>query len=60
MSFNPISPRYLDEQAFDVFWLNSERGALGMALHEIIHFVWFRVWQDALFAIRRRNTSARV
>ena len=30
MSFNPISPRYLDEQAFDVFWLNSERGALGI------------------------------
>ena len=46
MSFNPISPRYLDERAFDVFWLNSERGALGMALHEIIHFVWFRVWQE--------------
>ena len=23
-----------------------ERGALGMALHEIIHFVWFRAWQE--------------
>lgn len=46
MSFNPISPRYLDERAFDVFWRNSERGARGMALHEIIHFVWFHAWQQ--------------
>lgn len=45
ISLNPISPRYLDSSSFDVFYLNSERGALGMALHEITHFVWFYVWQ---------------
>lgn len=44
-TFNPISPRYLDERAFDNFWLESEKGALGIAIHEIIHFVWFYVWQ---------------
>ncbi len=44
ISLNPICPRYLETTSFDVFYKNSHRGALGMALHEIIHFVWFDVW----------------
>ncbi|MCB2286611.1 hypothetical protein LGK99_05770 [Clostridium algidicarnis] len=43
---NPISPRYLDNDSFDIFYLNSEKGALGLSLHEIIHFVWFYVWNN--------------
>ncbi len=46
ISLNPVSPRYLKEHSFDVFYLNSERGALGNALHEMVHFVWFAVWHD--------------
>ena len=46
ISLNPVSPRYLKEHSFDVFYLNSERGALGNALHEMVHFVWFAVWND--------------
>lgn len=46
VSLNPIEPRFLREHAFDIFWYNSERGAIGEAIHEIIHFVWFHVWQD--------------
>ena len=46
ISLNPVSPRYLKEHSFDVFYLNSERGALGIALHEMVHFVWFAVWND--------------
>lgn len=45
ITLNPISPRYLKEQRFDIFCASSERGALGMTLHEIVHFVWFHVWQ---------------
>lgn len=44
VSMNPISPRFLWERRFDVFYLNSERGAIGVGIHEIIHFVWFYVW----------------
>lgn len=44
ITLNPIAPRYLKERSFDVFYKNSEKGALGMALHEITHFVWFEVW----------------
>jgi len=45
ITLNPIEPRWLADTIFDVFYQNSERGALGTALHEIIHFVWFDVWQ---------------
>lgn len=44
ISMNPISPRFLEEESFEVYYENSERGALGISLHEIIHFVWFQVW----------------
>ncbi len=44
VSMNPISPRFLQERRFEVFWLNSERGAIGVSIHEMIHFVWFHVW----------------
>ena len=46
LSMNPICPRYLDTHSFDIFYLNSERGALGMSLHELIHFFWFHVWHQ--------------
>ena len=45
ITFNCISPRYLENSSFDVFYLNSENGAIGLAIHEIIHFVWFYVWR---------------
>ena len=46
VSLNPVSPRFLEAHAFEVFYLNSERGALGMALHEMTHFLWFHVWHE--------------
>lgn len=46
ISLNPVSPRYIETSTFDVFYLNSERGALGLSLHEITHFLWFKKWQD--------------
>ncbi len=48
MTFNPISPRYLEKHTFDNFYLESERGALGTAMHEMIHFVWFYIWENIL------------
>lgn len=46
ITLNPVCPRFLEEHAFDVFHLNSERGALGVSLHEMIHFLWFHVWNS--------------
>ena len=41
---NPICPRFLREHYFDIFYKNSEKGALGLSLHEVIHYIWFHVW----------------
>lgn len=46
ISMDPVVPRYLTEQAFDMFYLNSEKGFIGIAIHEMIHFVWFYVWNE--------------
>ena len=44
ITLNPICPRFLREEKFDLFYMNSERGALGITLHEVIHYFWFFVW----------------
>lgn len=44
ITLNPVCPRFLQERYFDVFYKNSERGALGLSIHEIIHYIWFYVW----------------
>ena len=45
VSLNPISPRFLKERSFEVFYKNSPQGALGTALHELTHFLWFDRWK---------------
>ena len=46
VTMNPIEPRFLREHRFDIFYLNSEKGAIGEIIHELIHFVWFYVWNQ--------------
>ena len=46
VTMNPICPRFLKERYFDVFYMNSEKGALGLSLHEVIHYFWFHVWNS--------------
>jgi hypothetical protein len=46
IGLNPVCPRFLATNTFDVFYRNSERGALGIAMHEIVHFVWFKLWGE--------------
>ena len=46
ITLNPVCPRFLEERYFDVFYKNSEHGALGISIHEIIHYIWFHVWNN--------------
>lgn len=46
ITMNPVCPRFLKERCFDVFYKNSERGALGVSIHEVIHYFWFHVWNS--------------
>ena len=45
ITLNPVCPRFLVSHSFDIFYLNSPAGALGLSLHEIVHFLWFQIWQ---------------
>ncbi len=44
VGMSPVEPRFLSERRFDIFYLNSARGAIGETIHEIVHYVWFYVW----------------
>ena len=44
ITLNPISPRHLKECIFDVFYMNSDKESIGSALHEIVHYLWFYLW----------------
>lgn len=44
ITLNPVCPRFLRERYIDIFHLNSHRGCIGLTIHEMIHFLWFHVW----------------
>ncbi len=44
VTMNLVEPRFLEEHCFDIFYLNSKKDAVGESIHELIHFVWFYVW----------------
>lgn len=46
ISLNPVCPRFLRERYIDMFHLNSHRGCIGLTIHEMIHFLWFHVWNS--------------
>ena len=46
VTLNPVMPRFLREHCCDLFYLSSGRGAIGLAIHELVHFVWFYVWNQ--------------
>lgn len=45
ISLNPICPRYLNEKRFTIFFKFGPEQFLNTVIHELIHFVWFFIWQ---------------
>lgn len=46
ITLNPVCPRFLRERCIDMFHLNSHRGCIGLTIHEMIHFLWFHIWNS--------------
>ena len=46
VGLNPICPRYLSEYKFDCFYKLSTQGAIENIIHELTHFVWFKIWEQ--------------
>ncbi|MBR4408040.1 MAG: hypothetical protein IKT27_06965 [Clostridia bacterium] len=45
VNLNPVFPRYLQTKSFDVNLYAREDIILLSSVHEIVHFVWFELWQ---------------
>lgn len=45
VSLNPICPRNINKHSFSIFFQNDEQRFLDTAIHEMIHFSWFEIWQ---------------
>ncbi len=46
ISLNPICPRWLKLKYFTVFYQSNETKFMETSIHEIIHFVWFYIWNQ--------------
>lgn len=46
ISLNPICPRNLRNNSFSFFWNADNNNFLRTTLHEMIHFIWFYIWQQ--------------
>ena len=45
-NLNPISPRYLDQHSFFLFYRMDDDVMMRTSMHEIMHFFWFYKWQE--------------
>ena len=46
INLNPMCPRYLNDDSFDIYYINKPEDAFKTCVHELIHFYWFQVWQE--------------
>lgn len=46
ISPNPICPRYIKQRIFDVYHLSSLEWMKAVAMHEILHFLYFEKWKE--------------
>lgn len=46
ITLDPSCPHDTAGRTFDLFYLNSERGACGLSLRELAQMIWFEKWHD--------------
>lgn len=46
ISLSPICPRYLNKNSYSVFYKFGPKQFINTSIHEMIHFIWFYVWQQ--------------
>jgi hypothetical protein len=49
VSINPICPRFLDSQSFNIYYLIDEDQFLSVVAHEVQHFLFFKKWEEVFF-----------
>jgi hypothetical protein len=46
ITLNPICPRYLDKNSFDIYFALAERTMRTLVLHELSHFIFFKKFKE--------------
>ena len=46
VSINPMCPRWVDKWMFNLYYRFNDISMLKVAIHEIIHFVYFKKWSE--------------
>jgi len=46
ISLNPICPRYIKQRTFDLFYKQKPKYMKSVAIHEILHFIYFEKWKN--------------
>jgi hypothetical protein len=58
VSINSVCPRYLDEWSFNLFYEFSDEYVRRVAIHEIIHFLYFTKWAEVFPDSNKENYEA--
>jgi hypothetical protein len=46
LSLSPINPRYIKERTFDVYYKSDTDKMKEIAIHELLHFIYFEKWKS--------------
>ncbi len=58
ISPNPICPRYIKQRIFDVYYLSSLEWMKAVAVHEILHFIYFEKWKKVFSKANEKHFEA--
>ncbi len=55
ISLNPICPRFIKTRTFDIFYGKSLQEMKSVAIHEILHFIYFEKWKQVFPNTKERE-----
>ena len=58
ISLNPICPRYIKQRTFDLFFRQKPRYMKSVAIHEILHFIYFEKWKKVFPKTQEKEFDA--
>ena len=58
ISLNPICPRYIKQRTFDLFYKQKPQYMKSVAIHEILHFIYFEKWKKVFPKTKEKEFDA--
>ncbi|GEM_PF-567628 len=58
VTINPMCPRYIKRRMFDLFYKQEPKYMESVAIHEILHFIYFEKWKDVFPEIKEEESDS--